>query len=295
MKAPVQALTVAEALAGAARRLAAVGVPSPEADARLLLGHVLGRKALELVVEGGRQLTPLEQDGFGALVEARADRRPLQHLIGDVEFYGRNFRVGAGVLIPRPETEAVVEAALGVLDASIPPLTPAFAKVADIGSGTGVIGLTLAAERPQVQVWCVDREAAAAALTARNAVELAVAGRVRVLRGDGVAALAREAFDLVVSNPPYLPSAMIPTLEPEVRDHDPRIALDGGPDGLGVIRRLLDEAGRVLRPGGHLVIEIGHDQGGTVTRLAAQGGWQTVTIRPDLAGYDRVLIARRGA
>jgi release factor glutamine methyltransferase len=218
-------------------------------------------------------------------------------LLGDVEFYGRCFRVAPGVLIPRPETEAVVEAALAVLDASVPGHPgPGFrASVADIGSGTGVIGLTLAAERPTIHVWCVDRDAAAAALTAENAAALAVGERVGVLRGDGMAPLARSAFDVVVSNPPYLASDTIPTLEPEVRDHDPRSALDGGPDGLEMVRRLLGEAGQVLRPGGHLVVEIGHDQGEAVTRLAAKHAWQEVAIRPDLAGFDRALVARRAA
>jgi release factor glutamine methyltransferase len=289
----MEAVTVAEALTRAARRLAGAGVPSPEADARLLLGHILGRKPLELILDGNRRLTPPEQDGFAALLEARVARRPLQHLVGDVEFYGRTFRVVPGVLVPRPETETVVEAALAVLDAAAPHVP--LARIADIGSGAGVIGLTLAAERPPVQVCCIDRDAAAAALTSRNAMELGIAGRVQVVRGDGVGPLARGGFDLLVSNPPYLPSALIPKLEPEVRNHDPRLALDGGPDGLEVIRRLLVEAGPVLRPGGHLVIEIGHDQGQVATRLAAEVGWQEVHLRPDLAGFDRVLAARRSA
>lgn len=279
--------TIAQALRHATCELAAAAVPSPEVDARLLLGHVVGREHLELVLEAERLLTPHEQATFADLLRQRVARCPLQILLGEVEFYGRPFKVSPGVLIPRPETEVVVEAALAFLDVSSP------LRAADIGSGAGVIGITLATERPLLTVSCVDRAPEAAALTLANAARLDVFARVQVLRGDGMAPLARGAFDLVVSNPPYLPRDLIATLEPEVRDHDPELALDGGPDGLAVIARLLADAGSVLKPEGHLVLEIGHDQAAAAARLAAMHGWRKVAFRPDLTGCDRVLLARR--
>ncbi len=287
----MNAPTVAEILRDAVRRLAAAGVPSPEVDARLLLGRVLRLPPLELGLAPGRRLTPVERDSFADLLGKRAARLPLQFLLGDAEFYGRRFQVAPGVLIPRPETEAVVEAAIAVLDAA--PRDQAFIQVADIGSGAGVIGLTLAAERPRVRVTCVDRDALAVSLTGANAAALGVASRVQVVRGDGVEPLARSAFELLVSNPPYLPTDVIASLEPEVREHDPRFALDGGPDGLALIARLIADAGSVVRPGGHLVLEIGHDQAAAAEHLAAKHGWSAIAVRPDLSGHDRVLLARR--
>lgn len=285
----MEAPTVAEAMREAVARLRAAGVASPEVDVRLLLARVLGRRPLALVLDPGLRLTPAESAEIARLVGERAARRPLQHLLEDVEFYGRAFAVAPGVLVPRPETEAVVEAAL----AALPRRPAAPLRAGDIGSGAGVIGLTLAAERPDVEVTCIDRDPAAALLTVRNAVRLGVAARVHVVRADLVAPLAAGALDLLVSNPPYVPSGVIATLAPEVRDHDPRLALDGGPDGIEVIARLLAGAGRVLRPGGGLVVEIGDEQGEGVRRLAAAQGFADVTIRPDLAGRERVLCARR--
>jgi release factor glutamine methyltransferase len=166
-------------------------------------------------------------------------------------------------------------------------------RAADVGTGAGVIGLTLAAEHFSLVVWCTDLERAALELTARNAAALGVTERVHRVTADLVRGLAEGSLDLVVSNPPYIAHGAIANLDPEVRDHDPHSALDGGADGLDLIGRLLDEARTVLRPGGYLVLEIGDDQGAAVHRMARGQGWESVAILPDLGGRDRVLRARR--
>jgi release factor glutamine methyltransferase len=296
-------LTVAEALSEVVRRLAAARVPSPEVDARYLVGHAVGMKPLELVLHASRRLSPAEQSELTSLVAEREARRPLQHLLGDVEFYGRRFRVAPGVLVPRPETESLVEVALGALGRAAGGAAGRSAgraagrlpvRAADIGTGAGVIGLTLALENPLLAVWCIDRAWAALELTAENAAALGITDRVHLVAADLLGALARDSLDLLVSNPPYIAQGAIAGLDPEVREHDPHLALDGGPDGLDIIGRLLDGARRVLRRGGHLLLEIGDDQGAAARRLALEYGWESVEIRPDLAARDRILQARRG-
>ena len=273
-------------MAAAEARLAAAGVPAAEIDARLLMAHVLGVKLPAVSLARARPITAGDAAAYDALVAARATRRPLQHLLGEVEFYGRPFVVTPGVLIPRPETEQLVAAVLA-MD------TGDHAMAADVGSGSGVVGLTLAAERPGLRLLCLDSSAGARALTAANARRLGLASRVAVLAADLLAPIAGGALDLVVSNPPYVPSAEIPRLEPEVRDHDPHAALDGGPDGLRSIARLLADAARVLRPGGQLAVEFGDGQADQVYEMAQRAGFAAIERRPDLSGRPRVLVARR--
>ena len=280
-------LTVEQALRRAEAELRAAGVPDPGIDARLLLAHVLGLTLPALGLAFGRALPAAEAEAFRVLVAGRATRRPLQHLVGEVEFYGRPFAVEPGVLIPRPETEELVEIALD--------LVPRGATVlaADLGIGSGVIGLTLAAERPGLAVIGIDQSPVALALTAKNAAALGLTGRMALVRGDLAAAIAPAALDLVAANPPYVPAAAIAGLEPEVRDHDPRAALDGGTDGLRLVARILAEAGRVLRPGGHLVMEFGDGQADQVSEMAVREPFVAVARHRDLAGRERVLSARR--
>ncbi len=286
--------TVASILAAAEARLGAAGVPTPAVDARLLLGHVLGVRPTALVLEGGRRVTAAEASELDRLVAERVARRPLQHILGTVEFHGRVFRVTPGVLVPRFETECVVERALIALaemDAETAGSRPS--RIADIGTGAGVIGVTLAAERPADAIVATDRSARALALAAENARALGVAGRLHFCAADLTTAFAGEAFDLIAANPPYVRRDSIAALAPEVRDHDPRLALDGGADGLEAVTRLLADARRVLRPGGRLVIEIGDEQGAQARDLALAYGLDRVGVHVDLSGRDRVLTARR--
>ncbi|MGD8395269.1 MAG: peptide chain release factor N(5)-glutamine methyltransferase [Candidatus Eiseniibacteriota bacterium] len=279
--------TTGEALEEGGRRLARAGIDDPDLEARLLLGHVLRQPHLAVGLARGRALDPSAVVAFLDLVHERCQRRPLQHLMGDVDFYGYTFRIGPGVLVPRPETESVVEVALRRLGG------PRGARVADVGCGSGVIAVTLAAERPGVVVLGTDTSRHAVHLTRLNACALGVGKRIHVCVADLLSPCSLAApFDLVVSNPPYVPTATIDDLAPEVRDHDPRVALDGGDDGLDVVRRLLGTARAHLVPGGWLVIELGYDQGARAMRLAAAAGWREVAVRPDLAGRDRVLEAR---
>jgi release factor glutamine methyltransferase len=283
----VESETIGEALAAAEARLAAAKVPSPDVDARLLLAHVRGVSLPGLTLERGRRLTAGEAATYDALIAGRATRRPLQHLIGEVGFYGRTFAVAPGVLIPRPETEQLVHVALAL------PGATGQGPAADVGSGTGVIGLTIAAERPGLHVLCLDSSPEARALTARNARHLGVASRVDILAGDLLGPIAAGALALVVANPPYVPTGDIPHLEPEVRDHDPRAALDGGPDGLRVMARLLAEVARVLRPGGQLAVEFGDGQADQVLEMARREPFTELSRHPDLSGRPRVLVAHR--
>ena len=282
--------TVALELARAAARLRQAGVDTPEVDARLLLGHVLGLATPALVLERDRRLTPAEVAAFAELLAARAARRPLQHLLGAVDFHGRRFEVRPGVLIPRFETEWVAALALTMLDElAAAPGCPL--RAADIGTGTGVIAITLAAERPELEVVATDSSRPALALAAANARALGVARRVHLVAADLGAPIAAGSLDLLVANPPYLAAEIIPALAPEVRDHDPRGALDGGRGGLHVIARILADVPRVLRPGGRLVLEIGDEQGATARALAAASGLTAIAVHPDLAGRDRILAA----
>jgi release factor glutamine methyltransferase len=283
--------TVGEALSAAEARLASARVPSPDIDARLLLAHVLGVSLPALALARARRLTGGEREAYEALLAERVARRPLQHLIGEVGFFGRPFAVGPGVLIPRPETEQLVQVALGLPGADG---TGGDAGIAaDVGCGSGVIGLTLAAERPGLRVLCLDTSLEARALTAQNARRLGVASRIHILAGDLLAPIATGGLALVVANPPYVATGDIARLEPEVRDHDPRVALDGGPDGLRVIARLLADAARALRPGGHLAVEFGDGQADHILEMARREPFTAVTVHPDLTGRPRILVAVR--
>lgn len=281
--------TTRAALREAERRLREAGVPSPAADARLLLRAAAGWAAAELVAEGRSRLPPGALAAFERLVTERAARRPLQHLTGAVEFCGLPLAVGPEALVPRPETELLVEAALDFARAGAPAL-----RLADVGCGAGPIALALAARLPQALVAGFDTEPAALRLAARNRRANGLDGRVALVRADLLTAARPGAFRVIAANLPYIPSAEIGALEPEVRDHEPRRALDGGRDGLDPLRRLLPEARRTLEPGGRLFLEIGAGQREAATRLLDAAGFRPVAALPDLAGIPRVLAAAPG-
>jgi len=284
-------VTVTHALDLATSRLRAGGVSHPPLDAELLLRHVLGWDRASILTRSGDALSPGDEARFFYLVAARARRRPLQHLIGTQAFWHHEFVVGPAVLIPRPETEVLVEASLGLLKAMTAP------RVIDVGTGSGCIVLSLAAERPDATMVATDLSAAALAIARENASRLDLAGRVRFVRGDLLDAFrsgpGAPPFDLVVSNPPYVDDAEWRDLAPEVRDHDPRSALVP-PDGVAALYgRLLAGAARVLRPGGTVAVEVGAGQSAAVAAQAAGAGFESARTLRDLQDIPRVVVARR--
>ncbi|MGY1689875.1 peptide chain release factor N(5)-glutamine methyltransferase [Geodermatophilus sp. SYSU D01105] len=278
-------------LADAVRRLSDAGVESPRVDAELLLAHVLGVSRTGLLTLG--DVPGDAADRFAGLLDQRAGRVPLQHLTGRAPFRHLELAVGPGVFVPRPETELLVEWVLGRLAGVPEPV------VVDLGSGSGAIALSIAHEHPGARVTAVERDAGAIEWTRHNAAERAAAGDtpVQVLAGDMTDPWLLPdldgAVDVVVSNPPYVPDgARVPR---EVADHDPPLALWGGPDGLDVVRGLVRTAARLLRPGGALGIEHADQQGGALPALVrAHGGFTDVADHADLAGRPRYTTARRG-
>ena len=224
---------------------------------------------------------------FDTLVAERATRRPLQHLVGEVEFFGLTLTVGPEALIPRPDTETLVEAALVRFERN----GPDPCRIADAGCGTGAIALALASRLPAVHVVALDSARGALALAARNVKRSELESRVRLVAGDLLTPLASGSLDGVVANLPYIPDAEIERLEPEVRDHEPRDALAGGPDGLDPLRRLAPMAARAVRSGGHVLVEIGAGQQGAATGILLDAGFDPVECIPDLQGIPRVLAA----
>jgi release factor glutamine methyltransferase len=282
-------VTVLEALRQAGARLRSAGVPSPEHDAEVLLRHVLGWDRARLVADGLAPLAPVDETSYLRLVDERARRRPLQHLTGTQWFWKHELRVTPDVLVPRPETELLVEVALELLRDRERP------RVVDVGTGSGCIALSLAGERPDAEIHATDISEPALAVARDNALRLGFEGRVTFRRGDllePVGALAGR-LDLVVSNPPYVSVADLHGLAPEVRLHDPHQALIPPGDRLSVYRRLAPEAALLLRPGGAVAVEVGQGMGDEVVREMERAGLSVSSVRPDLAGIPRVVIAHR--
>jgi release factor glutamine methyltransferase len=281
--------TVRAALRWASEQLSQAGVDSPSADAERLVQHALGATRLDLYLHPDRPIAPPERARLRDALRQRCSRIPLQRVTGETEFWSLPFFVNDAVLIPRPETETLVEAALARL-AGLP--RP---RVIDVGTGSGCIAVSLARGLPEGLVVATDISPAALRVARRNALRNGVGDRVRPIAGDLLAPLAPSArFDAVVSNPPYIRCAELQGLQPEVRDHEPRLALDGGEDGLSVHRRLVACAGRHLRPGGWLALEVGAGQSGPVAELLkASGDFEEAARHRDLTGVERVLVARR--
>ncbi|MDE2971883.1 MAG: peptide chain release factor N(5)-glutamine methyltransferase, partial [Acidobacteriota bacterium] len=279
--------TVQAALRHGAERLAAAGVASPEFDAGLLLRAVARWSAAELIARAGDRLAPAMRDSFDALIAERATRRPLQHLVGTVEFFGLTLAVGPQALIPRPETETLVETAL----ARFPETSPVPPRIADVGCGSGAIALALASRLPAACVIAIDNAPGALGLAAANIRRCNLGSRVRLVRGDLLAHFDAGTLDGVVANLPYIPDAEIDRLEPEVRDHEPRDALAGGPDGLDPLRRLAPMAARAVLPGGRVLVEIGAGQRGAAAGILMEAGFDPVESIPDLQSIPRVLAA----
>lgn len=266
---------------------------SPEFDAGLLLRTAAGWSAAELIARSGDFFPAAVKARFDRLIDERAARRPLQHLVGEVEFFGLTLAAGPGALIPRPDTETLVEAVLArFAESSQAPPDPL--RIADVGCGCGAIALALASHLPAACVFAIDNAPEALELAAANIRRCNLGSRVRLVRGDLLTDFEPGTLDGVVANLPYIPDAEIDTLEPEVRDHEPRAALAGGPDGLDPLRRLGPLAAMVLRPGGSLLIELGAGQAEEAGRILRRAGFGDLETRADLAGIPRVLLASVG-
>lgn len=287
--------TVAAALAEAEERLAAAGVESPRVDAEWLLAGILdvGRNALAL--NAMRPLPEMTASRYADATARRARREPLQRILGWEEFRGLRLRLTPDVLVPRPETELLVEWALDFVPASAssPRATKRAPLVVDIGTGSGCIACAIAHARPDVEVIAFDVSAPAVATAGANVEALGLERRVRLVVGDLTAAVGSGCVDAIVANLPYLPTGWLRDLAPEVRAHEPALALDGGADGLDAIRRLVLDARRVLRAGGALVLETAGDaQVRVAAALLRDAGFVKVETRDDLAGVNRFVAAR---
>jgi release factor glutamine methyltransferase len=291
--------TVGELLAEARERLRAAAFAPPPREAHLLLGHVLGLGEARLLARTGDEVTAGDTAAFRALVDRRLTGEPVAYLTGEREFYGRSFRVDRRVLVPRPETEHLVEAVLA--DRSL----PEDARVLDVGAGSGAIAVTLALERPAWRVVATDLSPAALAVARYNARRLGVpaGGSLRLVACDLASALRSTSrwgsFHLLVSNPPYVPAEDRHSLSPEVRDFEPHAALFSPPGedgetapGMGIASRLLEQAAG-LRPGAEVVLEIGHGQLEGVRAAGRRHGWHVLRVIPDYAGIPRVVRLAR--
>jgi release factor glutamine methyltransferase len=278
--------SIAEALREASRVLENSGVPEARREAGSLLEFVLGKDRTFLISHADDPVDDASVDQLREFVERRAAGEPLQYITGVQDFYGREFRVTPDVLIPRPETELLVEAALEVSNGAF---------ICDVGTGSGCIAVTLLCEMPGARAVAVDRSAAALEIAKFNAAKLCVADRAVFVVSDCFDALdaLEYQFDLIVSNPPYVSQPALAGLQREVRDHEPLVALSPGPDGLSVIRRLLTDAPAYLKPNGHVLMEIGFDQGETVRDLIDEAVWSLLEVRQDLQCIPRIVVLQK--
>jgi release factor glutamine methyltransferase len=282
-------ISIAGARRALARMFAAAGLDTPALDARVLVGHALGLDHAGLTAAAERVLDPAERERIAAVASRRLAREPVSRIVGMKEFWGLPLRVNPAVLVPRPETETVVATALAALDRDGDRARPL--RIADLGTGSGALLLALLNELPNAFAIGTDLSTAALALARDNAQQLGLAARAVFVACDFAAALAGP-LDLIVANPPYVTSAELAQLAPEVRDHDPSLALDGGPDGLRAYRALVADAPRLIGAAGHMVIEVGAGQADAVASLFAGQQPLDVTAARDLAGMSRALHIR---
>lgn len=277
-------MTLLQAWQSAKTRLEAVGLVGPVIDARLLVEAAADATRADIVTDPHRPLTPEQENRLADYVARRERREPVSHILGRKGFWKVMLSVNADVLTPRPETEVIVDYILKQFPESM-----AF-DLLDLGVGSGAIVLSILAERPAARGLATDISDEALAVARENAANLGLSSRIALARGDWTAGLADASFDAVVSNPPYIASEVIPTLEPEVKDFDPRLALDGGADGLDAYRALAPEVMRVLKPGGVFAVEIGFDQKDAVEGLFNAAGAGDVWTIKDLSNHDRVVV-----
>jgi release factor glutamine methyltransferase len=266
------------------------GLDSPRLDAELLLAHVLGVDRIRLFVDFARTLAPGELSRFRELIQRRRRAEPVAYILGTREFFGLRFIVDERVLVPRPDTETLVEVALErTKEAHL------HGEVLDLCTGSGCVALAFASSRPTWRVTGTDVSADAINVARDNAKRFGAVHHARFVVSDIDQALPLDTrFDLVTANPPYIPTADVATLPADIRDHEPRLALDGGPDGLDVIRRVLEAAQRRLNPEGIVALEVGYDQAARVAELFLGAGFTDVERRTDYGGIERVVSGRRG-
>ncbi|MDQ3820783.1 MAG: peptide chain release factor N(5)-glutamine methyltransferase [Acidobacteriota bacterium] len=285
-----ESFSVAHLVAEAAEVLSSAGVPEARREAMSLVGNVAGRDRTFLIAHPEALLSPSDVERLRKLVGRRAAGEPLQYITGHQEFYGLDFEVTPDVLIPRPETELLVETALELLGEEVgAPL------VCDVGTGSGCIPMALLHERPTMRAVGLDISLGALAVAARNAARLGVRERLALVASDCLDALyeGRARFAMIVSNPPYVAEDALAGLQREVREHEPRVALTPGSDGLSVIRRLLSDSPQFLERGGHLLMEIGFDQNEAVRRLIDETVWELLDVHKDLQGIPRTVALRK--
>ena len=321
-------MTVLEAIQKSTEFLAKKGVESPRLQTELLLAHLLKLPRMKLYLNFERALTPAETDGLREFIKRRGQREPLQHITGSTSFCGLEIAVNRAALIPRPETELLAELGwqfLHQLSEGRAPRDPnstesengasqsSALRVLDFGTGTGCIAIALAVKSPSAKVVATDVSPDALALAKENAARNNVTGQIQFLQGDGFVALANESergqlvrelgdtnmrtgcprsFDLIISNPPYIPSAEIATLQPEVRDFDPRAALDGGADGLDFYRKLAMESKPFLKPGGKIMLEFGDGQADAIRKIFEAEKWIVEAVKEDYSQRERFLITK---
>ncbi|HWW02453.1 MAG TPA: peptide chain release factor N(5)-glutamine methyltransferase [Candidatus Acidoferrum sp.] len=286
-------MTVLEVIQRSSEFLAKKGVESSRLQAELLLAHVLELPRMQLYLKFERELSPAELQRARELVRRRGQREPLQLITGSTSFCGLEIAVNRHTLIPRPETELLAEQgwqflnSLGSSQAQSP-------TALDFGTGSGCVAIALAVKCPAAQVCAVDVSAEALHLAGENVARHGVSERIRLCQGDAFTAVHPAArFDLIIGNPPYIPTAEIDKLEPEVQHHDPRPALDGGPDGLDFYRRLAGETGKLLKPGGKIMLEFGDGQADPIRQLFEAEKWIVERILDDYTQRPRILIARK--
>jgi len=282
------AQTVQQLLRRAVEELRMAGVDTPALDAEVMLSRALGRSRTDLLAHP--EITPPQEliERFSDWVSRRSRREPLAYIVGEREFYGICFEVSPAVLVPRQETEILVEAGIGLVKDLPAPV------VADVGLGSGAVGISIAMAAPDAVVYGTEPSAAALEIACRNARRAGVEGRARFLQGDLLGPLAGMTFDLIVSNPPYIPSGEVDSLQPEIARYEPRQALDGGPDGLDYHRRLVEDAFGFLRDRGVLAVEVGAGQADAVKALFRAARFRDVRSVRDYGGIERVVLGEKG-
>jgi len=284
--------TLSISVTDGSRFLSLAAIESPRLDAEVLLRHVIGIDRAQLYLRINETIKAEAEHQFWELLQRRARREPLAYITGRKEFWSLDFSVTPDVLIPRPETELLVEAALE----RTRQLLKSRAKIVDLGTGSGAIAVCLAKELPETEISAVDISSAALQVARANAERHGVADRIRFLHGDLFAPLAdeRESFDLIVANPPYVRSGDVAKLEPEIREWEPMAALDGGRDGLDIYRRIASQCRGYLTATGHVLLELADATGEAVAQIFANaGGFEPAALLRDYAGKDRVMVTRK--